>query len=177
MHDREFGRRKPLSAPIAFGAHFAGSNTFRGLFKDGMGLVEETAAYLDGVGREESRVLPRAIAAAYATESMRLTTRLMRLASWLLLQRSVNEGEMTLEQALVEKAKMRLGGVEARLESAMWESLPVTFQELVDRSFHLQQRIRKIDIAIYRPSPFLISDNPVGRQLGRLSAAFEAKVP
>lgn len=177
MHDREFGRRKPLGAPIAFGAHFAGSNTFLGLFKDGMGLVEETAAYLDGVGREESRVLPRAIAAAYATESMRLTTRLMRLASWLLLQRSVNEGEMTLEQALVEKAKMRLGGVEARLESAMWDNLPVTFQELVDRSFHLQQRIRKIDIAIYRPSPFLISDNPVGRQLGRISAAFEAKVP
>ena len=28
-----------------------------------------------------------------ATESMRLTTRLMQIASWLLLQRAVNEGE------------------------------------------------------------------------------------
>jgi regulator of CtrA degradation len=175
MREREFGKRKPLGAPIAFGAHFAGSNTFRSLFKDGMGLVEETAAYLDGVGREESRVLPRSIAAAYAAESMRLTTRLMRLASWLLLQRSVNEGEMTLEQALAEKAKMRLGGIEARLESAAWDGLPEGFQELVERSFHLQQRIRKIDMAIYRPAPLLISDNPVARQIGRISAAFEAK--
>lgn len=175
MQEREFGKRKPVDAPIAFGVHFAGSNTFRILFKEGMSLVEETAAYLDGVGREESRVLPRPIAAAYAAESMRLTTRLMRLASWLLLQRSVNEGEMSVEQALVEKAKMRLGGMEGRIDSAIWDALPEAFKELVDRSFHLQQRIRKIDIAIYRPAPLLISDNPVGRQLGRISAAFEAK--
>ncbi|MCC6982714.1 MAG: DUF1465 family protein [Bauldia sp.] len=175
MQEREFGKRRPLGAPIAFGAHFAGSNTFRGLFREGMGLVEETAAYLDGMGREESRGLPRGVAAAYAAESMRLTTRLMRLASWLLLQRSVNEGEMTAEQAQAEKAKMRLGGIEARPDSAAWEALPEGFKELVERSFHLQQRIRKIDMAIYRPAPLLISDNPVGRQIGRLSAAFGAK--
>jgi regulator of CtrA degradation len=176
MRERDFGKRKPLEAPIAFGAHFAGSNTFRNLFKEGMALVEETATYLDGVGREESRVLPRPLAAIYSAESMRLTTRLMRLASWLLLQRSVNEGEMTLEQAQAEKAKMRLGGIEARLESAAWGALPERFKELVERSYHLQQRIRKIDLAIYRPVPLLISDNPVGRQIGRISAAFQAKV-
>ena len=34
---------------------------------------------------------------------MRLTTRLMQLASWLLLQRAVNEGEITAENARTEK--------------------------------------------------------------------------
>ena len=35
-------------------------------------------------------------ALSYASESMRLTTRLMQLASWLLLQRAVAEGELSV---------------------------------------------------------------------------------
>lgn len=54
-----------------------------------MDLVEETAAYLDGVGCVEAKALDRAVNLTYATESMRLTTRLMQLASWLLLHRAV----------------------------------------------------------------------------------------
>ena len=59
-----------------------------------MALVEETARYLDGKGREESRDLPRKIAMLYAGESMRVTTRLMQAASWLLVQRAVHDGDM-----------------------------------------------------------------------------------
>jgi regulator of CtrA degradation len=75
--------------PVVFGRRFAGSETFKTLFREGMVLVEETAAYLDGDGRNDSRHLSRAGSLAYATESMRLTSRLMQLASWLLLQRAV----------------------------------------------------------------------------------------
>src|ERR1700720_3066588 len=95
------------AAPVSFGAKLAGSQSFAGLFRDGMALVEETAAYLDGPGRKESKSLERNAALAYATESMRLTTRLMQLASWLLLHRAVNEGEMPLAQANPEKAKVK----------------------------------------------------------------------
>ena len=41
-------------------------------------------------------------------ESMRLTTRLMQVASWLLVQRAVNEGDMDPAQAEAEKHKVRL---------------------------------------------------------------------
>jgi len=44
---------------IAFGRQFASSEAFKALFRDGMSLVEEAAAYLDGPGREQSRLLPR----------------------------------------------------------------------------------------------------------------------
>ena len=84
------------AAPVSFGEKLASSQAFANLFRDGMALVEETAAYLDGPGRQESKKLERSAALAYATESMRLTTRLMQLASWLLLHRAVKEGEMTL---------------------------------------------------------------------------------
>ncbi len=75
--------------PVSFGERLANSQAFADLFRDGMALVEETATYLDGPGRAESKVLQRSAALAYATESMRLTTRLMQLASWLLLHRAV----------------------------------------------------------------------------------------
>ena len=38
------------AAPIVFGEKLASSQAFAALFRDGMSLVEETAAYLDGAG-------------------------------------------------------------------------------------------------------------------------------
>ena len=70
---------------------FASSELFDRTFQEGMALVEETAAYLDGPGRQESKSLDRRAALGYASESMRLTTRLMQVASWLLVQRAVRE--------------------------------------------------------------------------------------
>ena len=102
------GKHWQATDPVSFGQKLASSQAFSALFRDGMKLVEETAAYLDGPGRQESKKLDRGAALTYATESMRLTTRLMQLASWLLLHRAVNEGEMSLAQANKEKTKVKL---------------------------------------------------------------------
>src|SRR3979409_1390062 len=99
---------KSVNEAVSFGERLARSQVFADLFRDGMALVEETAAYLDGAGRQESKKLERNAALAYATESMRLTTRLMQLASWLLLHRAVQEGEMSLAQANKQKTKVKL---------------------------------------------------------------------
>src|ERR1700694_820858 len=104
---------KSVTEAVSFGERLAGSQAFADLFRDGMALVEETAAYLDGPGRQDSKKLQRAAALAYATESMRLTTRLMQLASWLLLHRAVKEGEMSLAQVNQEKTKVKLSAGEA----------------------------------------------------------------
>ena len=104
-----------------------------------MRLVEETAAYLDGPGRRESKQLGGTAALAYATESMCLTTRLMQLASWLLLHRAVNEGEMSLSQAGREKVKVKLSAVEAA-DGAVLALLPSSLRDLIERSLALQQR-------------------------------------
>ena len=163
-----------LGATIDFAARFAGSETFRTLFREGMALVEETASYLDGPGRAESRGLSRAASLIYATESMRLTTRLMQLASWLLLQRAVNEGEMTQAQAGVEKSKVRIDARPPERSGPGWDEVPETLRSLVERSQRLQERIRRLDDAIYseageRPEAV---PNPVADQLGLLSRAF-----
>jgi regulator of CtrA degradation len=86
---------------------FARSELFERTFHEGMELVEETAAYLDGEGRQESKLLSRNDALAYAAESMRLTTRLMQVASWLLVQRAVREGEMRPEAASEDRYRLQ----------------------------------------------------------------------
>ena len=60
--------------------NFAETAQFEQMFKDGMSMVEEVAAYLDGEGREHAKTLSRKGALAYAAERMRLTTRLMQVA-------------------------------------------------------------------------------------------------
>ena len=144
-------------APIYFGEKLASSQAFAGLFRDGMALVEETAAYLDGPGRQESKRLERAAALAYATESMRLTTRLMQLASWLLLHRAVKEGEMTLSQANKEKTKVKLAAGEPGDPDTI-KLLPERLRALIDRSKKLNDQVSRLDATNYAPP--LAPDKP-----------------
>ena len=160
------------SGLVSFGQRLANSQVFSTLFREGMALVEETAAYLDGPGRKQAKALARSAALAYATESMRLTTRLMQLASWLLLHRAVKEGEMSLAQAHKEKAKVKLAAGESSDEHAI-AMLPERLRDLVARSKALAERVRRLDATIYAAAVERPAANPVGRQLGLLKAAFE----
>ena len=158
---------------VSFSERLANSQVFATLFRDGMALVEETASYLDGAGRTESKRLERSAALVYATESMRLTTRLMQLASWLLLHRAVKEGEMTLAQASKEKSKVRLASCEPG-DARSLVQLPAKLQELIKRSTKLQGEVRRLDATMHSPAPVTVAvGNPVERQMGLLRAAFE----
>jgi regulator of CtrA degradation len=159
---------------VSFSERLANSQVFATLFRDGMALVEETASYLDGAGRTESKKLERSAALVYATESMRLTTRLMQLASWLLLHRAVKEGEMTLAQASKEKSKVRLAACDPG-DAKSIALLPEKLQELIGRSVKLQAEVRRLDATMHAPQPMTMAvGNPVERQMGLLKAAFES---
>ena len=144
-------RTADQAGPVSFGEKLASSQAFAILFRDGMALVEETAAYLDGPGRQESKKLERSAALAYATESMRLTTRLMQLASWLLLHRAVKEGEMSLAQANREKTKVKLAAGEPGDPDTI-RLLPERLRALIERSKKLNDQVRRLDANIYAPS-------------------------
>src|SRR5476651_1609298 len=109
---------------------FASSALFERTFQEGMDLVEQTAAYLDGAGRQDSKLLSRSAALAYASESMRLTTRLMQVASWLLVQRAVREGDMAAEAAL--DASYRLAAETGADAAPDAETLPGPLSTLLD---------------------------------------------
>ena len=148
---------------------FTGSALFQRTFDEGMSLVEETARYLDGPGREEQRHLPRQAAMLYAGESMRVTTRLMQAASWLLVQRAVHEGDMPPEEASNER--YRLGSKEICFGSGAEgvEELPQTLQNLLSRSDNLYRRIARLDDVLFGDA-----DTPAGARgtMAMLEQAF-----
>ena len=147
---------------------FVSSEVFARAFSEGMTLVEETAAYLDTAGREDSKRLSRAGALAYAAESMRLTTRLMNVASWLLVQHAVRNGEMSAEEAGQEKYRLKPETDPGRhVEGA--EELPARLRSLAERSRQIHDRAQRLDVSVYRGRP---PANPVTHQMDRLRQAF-----
>ena len=172
MNEAELMFRDP-SEPVPFGKTFVQSEAFKSLFREGMSLVEETAAYLDGPGREESRKLDRAASLTYASESMRLTTRLMQIASWLLVQRAVAEGEITAGQALQEKNRVRLTTQEPARARADVELLPERLRELIGLTARMHARVIHLDglISDDRPAP-VTRDSPVALQQWLIRSAF-----
>ncbi|MBP0613977.1 DUF1465 family protein [Jiella mangrovi] len=161
---------------IKLAEHLAFSRSFQPLFNEGMAMVDETASYLDGDGRSEAKSLTRAGATLYAAESMRLTTRLMQVASWLLLQRAANQGDMSRSQVEAEKVKVRLEGLGSGKDSPQYHELPETFRELVERAIKLERRIAMLDREIYGTAAAedepAETANPVGQQIDLLKTAF-----
>jgi regulator of CtrA degradation len=162
--------------PVVLAKRRATGEAFSALFREGMTLVETTAAYLDGPGRKEAKALDRSAALAYATESMRLTTRLMQLASWLLLQRAVNEGELTFDQARAEKMKVKLAPYQPPHEDSV-AAMPKRLLQLIASSRRLHEQVNRLDQLVYgeiasAPPPPAAGANPVETQIGLLKAAF-----
>lgn len=162
------------ASPVSFAEKLAASEAFGAMFREGMGLVEDAASYLDGAGRGEAKALPRAESLAYAAESMRLTTRLMQIASWLLLQRAVNQGEMSRSQAASDRHRVRLTAQDLASHPDVFSRLPEKLRDLAIQSLRLQARIIHLDQLIHAPAPAPLRSvgSPVEAQLERLRSAF-----
>lgn len=165
--------RDPAGQAILLAGRRLASPAFAALFRQGMDLVDEAAAYLDGEGRAASRTLSRGALHAYAQQSMRLSTRLMQLASWLLLRRAVAEGEMNEATARREAQKIDLIGAPRDMDHE--SLLPEPLLDLILRSHELQRQIRQIDATLAAPAPDALRPNAVAGQLGQLRRAFEGR--
>lgn len=160
--------------PVSIGLRIVSSGGFDQLYREGMRLIEDVAAYLDGRGRLESRNLPREASLVYASESMRLTTRLMQLASWLLLQRAVNEGELTAETARAEKEKVRFSATPSERGGPGYAELPDQLQDFIAKGDKLFDRVQQFD-RLERagvPEQVPVGEGSISDQLARLKAAF-----
>ena len=140
---------------------FVQSEVFARTFREGMALVEETANYLDGDGREASKSLSRSAALSYAGASMRLTTQLMQIASWLLVLRAVREGDMSVNEAA--ESKYRLSSRESASADLLSGELPNKLLVLIDGASQLYDRIARLDADLFKTG--------LGRHAARDAAA------
>ena len=145
--------------PVSFVERLAGSDAFKSLFREGMNLVEEAAAYLDGPGRAEAKSLPRAEGLAED------------------IGRAIWSGwnEMTQTQAASEKHKVKLSNQDIATAADVFQGLPVRLRDLVAQSMRLQARIIHLDQLLYaRAEAQLppVASSPVADQIERLRMAF-----
>ncbi|MFN3869354.1 MAG: DUF1465 family protein [Hyphomicrobiaceae bacterium] len=181
---RTLDGRANASVTISFGERFQASDQFDAVFKEGMLLVEQTAAFLDGPGRRDAKALKPPASVLYATESMRLTTRLLDLASWLLIRRALKEGEISVDEARRKRQRLKLQALGRPSHIKGFADLPLGLRDLIEASFKLHDRIVQLDKAMQDIAPAAavaatpltaVAHNPVGEQMNRLAAAFGGK--
>lgn len=161
---------------VILGDRLLGTEAFEAIFRRGMALVECTATYLDGDGRKEAKALKPPLTVVYATESMRLTTRLLDLASWLLIRRGLRNGDMSTADADRKRSRIKLHALGRPSHVKQFDELPASLRRLIQESFDLHDRVIRIDAAIEgsRAAPDAIGQgvNPVAAQLAQLNVAF-----
>jgi regulator of CtrA degradation len=120
----------------------------------------------------------------YASESMRLTTRLLELASWLMIRRSYKDGEITAEQLARKRERVRLTEPGRISHVKGFDTLPEGLRDLISASFALNDRIVRLDLAmqvrIDEPEAVELADgaalaSPVQTQVTRLERAFSGR--
>jgi regulator of CtrA degradation len=165
-----------MGVMVSFGDRLQTSDRFDQVFREGMALVERAAAYLDGPGRREAKALKSPVTVLYATESMRLTTRLLDLASWLLIRRGLRAGEITPAEAQRKRQRVKLQSLGRPSHVKGFGELPEGLRGLITESFALQDRIVQLDRSHQLPtegqSAQIIPLNPVGQQVALLQRAF-----
>ena len=105
---------------------------------------------------------------------MRLTTRLMQLASWLLDQARGQRRGATKEQAIEEQRKIKLPVTGCDQPTRQLGQLPPKLRELIEQSIKLQERVIRLDqmLDFKELPPGEEVDNPLKSQMSRLRAAF-----
>ncbi|MDO8288525.1 MAG: DUF1465 family protein [Parvibaculum sp.] len=153
-------------------AEFMSTGVFQRTYREGMDLVEEASTYLDGPGREASRNLSREASLAYAGESMRLTTRLMQVAAWLLVRKAVHEGEISAEEARSEKYRLSSKQIARSARLAGSAALPARLLEIISYSEQLYARVERLDSELRRHAGVTDMAHPFADQLNRVEAFF-----
>ncbi len=158
---------------ICFARTYLQSRHFRELCREGLALVEETANYLDGPGRRQAAGLTGEALRVYASESIRLTTRLMHLGSWLVMHLAVVEGEMDRQEAAERLARIRLETIARPGHVPGFDALPGDLKRLIEASYDIHDRVVKLARLLEQEGAAPgAKGNPVGAQWQRLQSAF-----
>ncbi|MDO8608609.1 MAG: DUF1465 family protein [Phaeospirillum sp.] len=118
---------------------------FRRTYDETMDLMVEARNYMSYVERRERERAGAFAGLRMSCEAMRVTSRLTQVMAWLLMQRAVHEGELSVEQTLADSC--RISGADVCLDESHSsdEALPNGLRSLLDRSHRLYVRITRLE--------------------------------
>ena len=126
----------------------AASTFFHKTYDEALGLLTEARNYVAAGDLRDTGQMAANLRMAQCCEAMRLTARLTHVMAWLLAQRAVHAGEITLEEAASEPYS--LGGHRICLEESDYlpELEDPWLLTLLDRSLRLYVRIARLDTMV-----------------------------
>jgi regulator of CtrA degradation len=119
-------------------------------YDEAFAMTVEARDYVaDGMAADRDSVA-FGVRGVFDCEALRLTTRLSQVMAWLLVQRAVYAGEISIGELRDESH--RLGGRDVCFDNdiELLESMPPRFRSLLERSLKLYQRIARLDEMVAR---------------------------
>lgn len=112
-------------------------------------LLVEARNYLTEAQHRITEALPPQDRLVASCETMRLTSRLVQVMAWLLVQKAVHAGEIDDSEA--DDPRRRLGGHDVCAEPGPWDvsNLPKGLRGLLDRSLALYNRVARLDEMVH----------------------------
>ena len=143
------------------GDEFSGTAFFIKTYDEAMALLVESRNYFATAAAAEVSGLTVAQQLGYCRESLRLTSRLTQIMGWLLVQRAVQNQELTAEEARSEA--MRIPRAPVYFDDGVVANggLPPAIADLAVRSRQLFLRIVRLDDMLARDAARELAPPPV----------------
>ena len=118
---------------------------FTRTYDEALDLIVEARNYMVYNRPTARRVRPSGDNLRLSCEALRVTSRLTQVMAWLMLQRAVQDGEISPQEACDEKN--RLSGQSVCLDDGGVEDtdIPAGLRSLLSRSLNLYQRISRLE--------------------------------
>lgn len=128
-----------------------GSAFFDKTYNEALALTEETHAYLSEIQGNVVGADSPIEDLCLRCEAFRLTTRLMQVVAWLLTQRAIHAGELSVSE-VADGTQYRLGATDVCRDDSHHRhpAIPSTLTEMLDRSLNLYIRIERLDELMHR---------------------------
>jgi regulator of CtrA degradation len=126
-----------ISGPTAF---------FDKTYNEALALTEQAHAYLSEIQHNNVRTGSPIDDLRLRCEAFRLSTRLMQVMAWLLNQRAIHAGELTVAE-VSEGAQYRLGCANVCRDDSQHQhpAIPATMGDMLDQSLNLYIRTERLD--------------------------------
>jgi len=118
---------------------------FTRTYDEALDLIVEARNYMVYTRPAARRSRPSGDNLRVSCEALRVTSRLTQVMAWLMLQRAVQDGEISAQEACDEKN--RLSGQSVCLDETSVEDneLPAGLRSLLNRSLSLYKRISRLE--------------------------------
>lgn len=118
---------------------------FTRTYDETLDLIVEARNYMVHLRPTSRRLRGTGESLRLSCEALRVTSRLTQVMAWLMLQRAVQDGEITATEACAEE--YRLSGQSVCLDESAEEdhNIPAGLRSLLNRSLSLYQRISRLE--------------------------------